>query len=310
MWNLQTHSEKEDSAWLSHVCMLFSDLPTRKRPPFGGIRNPTSEPQWRFFLFGMSVHVIFCLNWWNLKGKDSVCKICFNFFFQPTNQSTTASCSAKMFFFFRRGYDELNDVLHGRFSAASFCKASALSVDLARHASALSCSQLQNLCLHFGVLDAEFSRRFWWVHFHPFSIIEIQKWESIDNSFRKISGAAKFFDSLFKIHRLSQWQQVGIAWRSLPMMLWLLRLDLDGFGHFKESWHVMTFFWNDCRYTIQYTTKVLQNLTPEKWRNPFDESKPGSVDWSYFSLLKPLKYFTPDTQNGQNVICKWPSRSF
>lgn len=100
MWNLQTHSEKEDSAWLSHVCMLFSDLPTRKRPPFGGIRNPTSEPQWRFFLFGMSVHVIFCLNWWNLKGKDSVCKICFNFFFQPTNQSTTASCSAKMFFFF------------------------------------------------------------------------------------------------------------------------------------------------------------------------------------------------------------------
>lgn len=49
------------------------------------------------------------------------------------------------------GYDELNDVLHGRFSAASFCKASALdSVDLARHASALSCSQLQHLCLHFG----------------------------------------------------------------------------------------------------------------------------------------------------------------
>ena len=78
--------------------------------------------------------------------------------------------------FFRRGYDELNDVLHGRFSAASFCKASALdSVDLARHASALSCSQLQNLCLHFGVLDVEFSRRFWWVHFHPLSIIEIRK---------------------------------------------------------------------------------------------------------------------------------------
>lgn len=26
------------------------------------------------------------------------------------------------------------------------------------------------------------------------------------------------------------------------MMLLLLRLDLDGFGHFKESCHVMTFF--------------------------------------------------------------------
>lgn len=48
------------------------------------------------------------------------------------------------------GYDLLNDVLHGRFSAASFCKASSLSVDLAKHASALSCSQLQTLCLHFG----------------------------------------------------------------------------------------------------------------------------------------------------------------
>ena len=72
-----------------------------------------------------------------------------------SSTSTSTRFSKMGLFFSLRGYDALNDVLHGRFSAASFCKASSLdSVDLSRHASALSCSQLQNLCLHFGVLDS------------------------------------------------------------------------------------------------------------------------------------------------------------
>ncbi|CAK9041618.1 E3 ubiquitin-protein ligase TRIM71 [Durusdinium trenchii] len=49
------------------------------------------------------------------------------------------------------GYNLLNNVLHGRFSAASFAKASATpGVDLARHAEALSFSLLESLTIHFG----------------------------------------------------------------------------------------------------------------------------------------------------------------
>ncbi|CAE7395461.1 Trim71 [Symbiodinium pilosum] len=47
-------------------------------------------------------------------------------------------------------YDVLNDILHGRFAAASFVKAASVGVDLMRHAEALSRSRLPQLALHFG----------------------------------------------------------------------------------------------------------------------------------------------------------------
>ncbi|CAE7547709.1 TRIM71, partial [Symbiodinium sp. CCMP2456] len=48
------------------------------------------------------------------------------------------------------GYAALNDVLHGRFAAASFVKAAAVGTNLSRHAAALSRSRLHQLTLHFG----------------------------------------------------------------------------------------------------------------------------------------------------------------
>lgn len=48
------------------------------------------------------------------------------------------------------GYAALNDVLHGRFAAASFVKAAAIGTNLSRHAAALSRSRLHQLTLHFG----------------------------------------------------------------------------------------------------------------------------------------------------------------
>ena len=269
MWNFANPFRNRR---ISQVCMLFSDLPARKRPPFGGIRNPTSEPQWRFFLFGMSVHVIFCLNWWNLKGKDSVCKISFNFFFQPNESINYCdNCSAKMLLFF------FVEVMMNWMMSCMVASPQPRSAKL-RHWTPWTLHDmprlwvvlnLQNLCLHFGVLDVEFSRRFWWVHFHPLSIIEISKMRKYWQFISKDKWSSKVFCFFFYIHRLSQWQQVGIAWRSLPMMLLLLRLDLDGSGHFKESWHVMTFSWNDCRYTIQYTTKSFAKLDSWKVKKPF-----------------------------------------
>jgi len=52
--------------------------------------------------------------------------------------------------FEHEGYAALNDVLHGRFAAASFVKAASVGTNLSRHAAALSRSRLHQLTLHFG----------------------------------------------------------------------------------------------------------------------------------------------------------------
>ena len=147
--------------------VIFYSLPQtwiRKRPPGleVSIFNLRSSFLILFCLESQNVRplkksVFFSIAGTESEGKDVCFKICFNSFSNITKSSTSMinTFFEDGFVFSPRGYDALNDVLHGRFSAASFCKASSLnSVDLSRHASALSCSQLQNLCLHFGVLDS------------------------------------------------------------------------------------------------------------------------------------------------------------